>query len=329
MRVGKSEDGTPYHYNLKTNESIWEHPLDEEFRQLFQQKKREKEEQMSREVDSIEQIPVVQIDDLEEEINALQLETKADDSAAKEVVERQKKIPVRKEKPQVDAVVESKPVQDAATDVASVEAKEHELKFCRGRIATLESKLSATEERLNVKVKEVCSLEGKLKAQGEELASKTKEVEILNREMSYIRETVATRENEASSLKKETFARTELIKQQNEQVKEEAATTKQRLATAETKLETFALQNQELKRELEALKEELKEAQVKVSQAESKRYEVALESAANRQESFQKIVTQMEELRSRLESGRQHTSFVNLALILYCYRERCCSRKEY
>ncbi len=34
-----TDDGTAYHYNVKTGESIWEHPLDESYRQKFQQEK--------------------------------------------------------------------------------------------------------------------------------------------------------------------------------------------------------------------------------------------------------------------------------------------------
>ena len=36
---GESEDGTPYHYNPETGESIWEHPLDEHYRQEFKSAK--------------------------------------------------------------------------------------------------------------------------------------------------------------------------------------------------------------------------------------------------------------------------------------------------
>ena len=38
---GVSDDGTPYHFNSVTGESIWEHPRDEEFRQMYIEKKKE------------------------------------------------------------------------------------------------------------------------------------------------------------------------------------------------------------------------------------------------------------------------------------------------
>ena len=46
---GVSEDGTPYHFNTKTKESMWEHPLDEHYRQMFQEELKKCEEQDARE----------------------------------------------------------------------------------------------------------------------------------------------------------------------------------------------------------------------------------------------------------------------------------------
>jgi chromosome segregation ATPase len=46
---GVSDDGTPYHFNTKTNESMWEHPLDEHYRQLFQSELVKHKEQAKRE----------------------------------------------------------------------------------------------------------------------------------------------------------------------------------------------------------------------------------------------------------------------------------------
>ena len=257
--------------------------------------------------ESIEEIPVMEVNDLDKEINALQLESKGEEAEVQPVEKPRKKVVEKRSKGEnVSGVVEVQHKRAAFTDERAegeVEAKQHENKFLRDRIAMLETKLSATEERLNVKVKETCELENKLKAQGEELASKSKEVEILNREMSYIKETVATRETAATSLTQETNARTARIQQENETFMQENASLKQQLAAMDIKIETFSSTREELKREVEGLKEQLKVAQTKVSQAESRSYEVALESAANRQESFQKIVTQMEELRNRLESG--------------------------
>ena len=47
---GVSEDGVPYHYNSVTGESIWEHPRDQEFRELYQKKKKEKREETRRDI---------------------------------------------------------------------------------------------------------------------------------------------------------------------------------------------------------------------------------------------------------------------------------------
>ena len=44
---GVSDDGTPYHFNTKTNESMWEHPLDEHYRQLFESELKKHEEQQN------------------------------------------------------------------------------------------------------------------------------------------------------------------------------------------------------------------------------------------------------------------------------------------
>jgi surface protein len=36
---GQAEDGTPYHFNPDTKESLWEHPLDEKYREKFRNAK--------------------------------------------------------------------------------------------------------------------------------------------------------------------------------------------------------------------------------------------------------------------------------------------------
>ena len=36
---GQAEDGTPYHFNPDTGESLWEHPLDEKYREKFRNAK--------------------------------------------------------------------------------------------------------------------------------------------------------------------------------------------------------------------------------------------------------------------------------------------------
>lgn len=38
---GVSDDGTPYHFNEDTGESMWEHPMDGHYKELFQNAKME------------------------------------------------------------------------------------------------------------------------------------------------------------------------------------------------------------------------------------------------------------------------------------------------
>ena len=40
---GLSDDGTPYHFNEETGESMWEHPMDGHYKELFQKAKEEAE----------------------------------------------------------------------------------------------------------------------------------------------------------------------------------------------------------------------------------------------------------------------------------------------
>ena len=50
-----ADDGTPYHYNTVTGASIWEHPRDQEYREMFDAKKKEaKAEAKARRADMVQ-----------------------------------------------------------------------------------------------------------------------------------------------------------------------------------------------------------------------------------------------------------------------------------
>ena len=40
---GLTDDGTPYHFNEETGESMWEHPMDGHYKEMFQKAKQKKE----------------------------------------------------------------------------------------------------------------------------------------------------------------------------------------------------------------------------------------------------------------------------------------------
>lgn len=53
----KSEEETFFYFNNKTGESIWDHPVDKYYRDIFKQKKMEKEERKRKEIQNVQSQP--------------------------------------------------------------------------------------------------------------------------------------------------------------------------------------------------------------------------------------------------------------------------------
>jgi hypothetical protein len=61
---GLSDDGTPYHFNEETGESMWEHPMDGHYKELFQNAKLEAERQVMLETESTKEDGTITSDQL-------------------------------------------------------------------------------------------------------------------------------------------------------------------------------------------------------------------------------------------------------------------------
>jgi hypothetical protein len=60
---GLSDDGTPYHFNEDTGEKMWGHPMDDHYKELFQNAKLEAKRQVMLETKSTKEEPKESKDD--------------------------------------------------------------------------------------------------------------------------------------------------------------------------------------------------------------------------------------------------------------------------